>query len=226
MRQHERPISDAQREANRANAQHSTGPRTDAGRAKVSVNAVRTALTGCIVLLPSDNAELYRAHIIEFADEFKPVGLLERHLVQSLADLHWRLNRIPGLEHAIYTKGRVQFEDMYPNLPNAERIQLIELEISEVYEKQLRNLRLHESRLSRRREKQMVELRALQQERKTKESAEEKEAAKEEPIHTQTAAAGASAAPNGFEFSNPVPTTATAAAPTEAPPEIALETAA
>ncbi|MBV9034055.1 MAG: hypothetical protein JO182_06140, partial [Acidobacteriaceae bacterium] len=83
--------------ANRANAQLSTGPRTDAGKAKSSLNAVKTGLTGRTVLLPNDEVAAYEAHIERFRKEFQPVGDQETHLVQSLADTQWRLDRIPNL---------------------------------------------------------------------------------------------------------------------------------
>src|SRR3982750_764502 len=92
--------------ANRANARRSTGPRTAAGKAKSSLNAVKTGLTGCTVLLPSEDAALYRAHVERFHEELEPVGTLETHLVQSLADTQWRLDRIPGLESGILALGR------------------------------------------------------------------------------------------------------------------------
>src|SRR5882757_3801626 len=47
--------SEACLEANRANAQLSTGPRSENGKAKSSLNAVKTALTGSTVLLPADD---------------------------------------------------------------------------------------------------------------------------------------------------------------------------
>ena len=47
--------------ANRANAQLSTGPTSLAGKAKSSLNAVKTGLTGRTVLLPTEDAVLYEA---------------------------------------------------------------------------------------------------------------------------------------------------------------------
>jgi hypothetical protein len=221
------PISDARAEANRANAQHSTGPRTAAGRAKVSLNAVKTGLTGCTVVLPSEDAELYRTHIAGYEKELQPVGIQECHLVQSLADLRWRLNRIPGLEIAIYSYGRAEFADMFADSPEPERAFLIELHISNAYEKQLRNLHLHENRLSRRREKELAELRALQQERKAKEAREKEEAAKATKPQPTAPAKTATAGPqNGFEFSNPPATPASPTTPEVETPEIATKTAA
>jgi hypothetical protein len=53
----ESKISEAQLAANnRANAQLSTGPRTEAGKRIASLKAVKTALAGRTVLLPTDDA--------------------------------------------------------------------------------------------------------------------------------------------------------------------------
>ena len=57
------PISDARLDANRANAQHSTGPCTDEGKAISSMNAVKTGLTGRTVLLTADDAVIYQQHL-------------------------------------------------------------------------------------------------------------------------------------------------------------------
>ncbi len=56
-------ISDARLAANRANAQLSTGPNTAEGKAKSSLNAVKTGLTGRTVVLPTDDAQAYSQHV-------------------------------------------------------------------------------------------------------------------------------------------------------------------
>jgi hypothetical protein len=163
-------ISEARLAANRANAHLSTGPTTPEGKTKVSLNAVKTALTGATVLLPTDDAAEYQCHIARYEQEFKPVGLEESELVQSLADISWRLRRIPALEMAIYAQGRIEFASHFEDQEDpAIRRSLIELHTHLVYERQLRNLQLQESRLVRRREKESAELRRLQQERAQKE---------------------------------------------------------
>jgi len=50
----ETKISERRLAANRANAQLSTGPRTEEGKAVSSLNAVKTGLCGRIVLVPSE----------------------------------------------------------------------------------------------------------------------------------------------------------------------------
>jgi hypothetical protein len=187
-------ITPVRLEANRANAQLSTGPRTEEGKAKVSLNAVKTALTGCTVLLPSDDADQYRTHIAAYEKDFQPVGPEESALVQSLADIRWRLDRIPGLGMAFYVRGRMEFAAMFEAHPEQERAALSDLQTFPVYEKQLKNLQLQESRPARRREKELAELHALQQERKAKEAEQTKAA---------NAQAKTAASVNSFEFSNP-----------------------
>ncbi|HEY3454240.1 MAG TPA: hypothetical protein VGK64_06515 [Bryobacteraceae bacterium] len=157
--------SEARLLANRANAQLSTGPRSEEGRAKSSLNAVKTALTGRTVLLPSDDTAEYERHLAAYAEEFAPVGLLETNLVQSIADTDWRLRRIPALESALFAKGRIEFAELFSEQELAARPHLIDAHTFITYEKQIRNLQLQEARLARRREKEIAELRKLQAER-------------------------------------------------------------
>jgi hypothetical protein len=76
--------SNAQISANRANAQLSTGPTSEAGKSKSSKNAVTTGLTGRTVLLPTEDAALYEAHCLEFLERHQPADEAEKALVQSL----------------------------------------------------------------------------------------------------------------------------------------------
>jgi len=159
----------AQIAANQKNAQLSTGPSSASGKAKSSLNAVKSGLTGRTVLLPGEDAAEYQRHLAAFTDEFQPAGLRECELVQSIADTWWRLRRIPALEMALFAKGRIEFANLFEEEDLAARPHLIDAHTFLVYEKQIRNLQIQEARLARRREKEMAELRALQQQRKEKE---------------------------------------------------------
>ena len=164
----------------------STGPRTEEGKAKSAMNAVKTALTGRTVLLPSDDAAEYQLHLAAYLEEFAPVGLLESNLVQSIADTDWRLRRIPALESALFAKGRIEFAELFEEQDLAARPHLIDAHTFLAYEKQIRNLHLQEARLARRRDKEIAELRRLQAER----------------IQKQTNDKPPASANNGFVFSN------------------------
>lgn len=194
------PISAAQLAANRANAQLSRGPTSPEGKDKSSLNAVKTALTGRTVLLPTDDAAAYEQHLRAYQDDFRPVGARECDLVQSIADTAWRLKRIPCLEAAVFAQGHIEFAEAFTNHAPELRASMIELQTYLKYEKQLRNLQLQESRLTRRREKELAELHRLQQERRSA----EQEAL--ELVANRYLAAQASGQPfnltaNGFVFS-------------------------
>jgi hypothetical protein len=162
--------SPAQLAANRENAQKSTGPTSEEGKARIRFNAVTTGLTGRTVCLPTDDAALYQSLITSYEKLFQPVGPEEAGLVQSLADIRWRLDRIPGLHMALLNKGRFELIEQAPPLAN-DPSGLLDIQVMLRYEKQFRNLELQEARLARRRDKETAELRRLQQERKANEAA-------------------------------------------------------
>ena len=166
----ESTTSEARLAANRANAQHSTGPRTEEGKAKVSLNAVKTGLTGRTVLLSSEEAAPYQALILEYEKALQPVGVEERALVQSILDCRWRLDRIPGLEMALVNLIRNEWVDRDPIYNDPSRCIVTEMEIRRKHEKEFRNLQIQENRLARRREKEMAELLRLQKERKAQQA--------------------------------------------------------
>ena len=151
--------------ANRANALHSTGPRTDPGKARLPSTPSKPASPAAPFCSPLEDAAEYERHLAAFRDEYQPVGLRECELVQSIADTCWRLARIPCLEMAIFAKGRIEFANLFDEHELAARPHLIDAHTFLVYEKQIRNLQLQEARLVRRREKETAELRKLQAER-------------------------------------------------------------
>jgi hypothetical protein len=168
--------SDAQVNANRANAQLSTGPKTPEGKTKSSLNAVKTGLTGRTVLLPGDDAAAYQKHVQRFFDEYQPFGDAEHLLTQSLADTEWRLLRIPSLEMGVYALGRLEFAAKFEQEEPAVRASLIEAQTFLTYQKQLNNLSIQEARLRKQREKDLAELQRSQRERKEREAKQMKQA--------------------------------------------------
>jgi hypothetical protein len=161
-----RSTSPAQCRANRENAQKSTGPRSTEAREKSSRNALKTGLTGNTVLLPTDDPELYRAHVQHHHDELCPAGQLETQLVQRIADAQWRLNRIPTLEANLYKYGRFQFASLFESEPDPEdRAALIQAHTRLTFQKEFSNLSIQENRIRRGYEKDLNELKALQSQR-------------------------------------------------------------
>src|SRR5579883_1594762 len=82
--------------------------------------------------------------------------------------LDGRLRRIPGLISGTLALARIRNTELFEEHPAELRPLLIEARIEEIAERQLRNLRLQESRLLRQREKAIAELKELQAERRKK----------------------------------------------------------
>jgi hypothetical protein len=163
--------SQAQIAANQANAQLSTGATTAEGKAKSSMNALKTGLTGHTVLLPTDDAALYEAKLLQHLEGMKPVGEKETALVQALTDTEWRLARIPGLEYGIYALARIEFAHKFDDQPEEHRSVLIHSYTYLAYQRQFNNLSIQEARLNRQLLKIINELHGLQQRREQQEQA-------------------------------------------------------
>jgi hypothetical protein len=160
------PIPEQRVRANRANALLSTGPRTDSGKQRSSLNALRHGLTAASAVLPSEDQAAYDAHRRGFFDEYKPATPTETQLTQELADTAWRLNRIPSLEAALL--------DRAANPPTEQA--RIDFDIVDAH-RALATLGLHYQRLSRQFQKAVDHLREIQSERRREQEREIKRAA-------------------------------------------------
>jgi len=153
---------------NRANSQHSTGPKTQAGKSRSSLNALRHGLTGQIVVMPTEDLAAYQLHLQSFTDEYHPHGATESHLVQALADTSWRLNRVAALETNLLTLGVTHIAPI-PDAPQQIQDAMSIVASLESQSKALANLSMHSQRLSRQFERTVAQLRDLQETRRAKE---------------------------------------------------------
>ena len=141
--------------SNRANSAHSTGPRTESGKQRSSLNALSHGLTARTAVLPTEDPDAYQRHIQQFLDEYMPATPTETQLVHEIANTAWRLNRIPFLEAELLSQN-----------PNPQSLI-----------PQLATLGLHGSRLSRQFQKALDQLRYIQDERRRLERRQLTEAA-------------------------------------------------
>ena len=95
-------ISQKQLDANRRNAQLSTGPRTPEGRAAVRSNALRHGLTAKTAVLDSENPDHFQEMLDAFEAEYQPAGPTEELLVQQIVMSAWRLQRLRAVETATF----------------------------------------------------------------------------------------------------------------------------
>jgi hypothetical protein len=125
-------------EANRRNAQKSTGPRTKQGKELSRFNGVKHGMTATFDILPGEDAEAYGARLDAFMADLKPRDAFERELVERIVRASWLLDRVelahlvrlteiileaaggetpPGGAHPqlagldAYTAARIAFED-------------------------------------------------------------------------------------------------------------------
>ena len=89
-------------EANRRNAQLSTGPVTEEGKRRSRQNAVRHGLTAETVIDALEDAEDYAAFEMAVTADYDAPSAVERELVLRLASLLWRLRRTTAIENGLF----------------------------------------------------------------------------------------------------------------------------
>jgi hypothetical protein len=168
---------------NKANAQHSTGPRTAAGKQRSSLNAWRHGLTGHTIVLPSEDQSAYQRHSQTFLDEYRPKGATETQLVQSLLDSSWQLNRAAAIETNLFSLGITEMEDrIRANHAEAEAALAMALAYRE-HNRAFANISTYRQRLARQFERTLVLLRKIQAERRKNEERQLDDAAKILKMH-------------------------------------------
>ncbi len=103
--------TEKQIEANRLNAQKSTGPRTDSGKSKSRLNAVKHGLTGHLPVMTDDERQAHDTFITGIVDSLKPADAVERQLARSVADGYWRINRVSAMENNFFASEACNQED-------------------------------------------------------------------------------------------------------------------
>jgi hypothetical protein len=163
----ESKISEAKLEANRANAQLSTGPATPEGKKQSAKNAWRHGMTGQVALMPHEDAVEFNRFTKAIVADFHPEGAIENQLAQSIAEDFWRLNRGRAWETNTLAIG---FFDGTENRIDADHPQINDaMTQALVFEKQAGNfgkIALYETRLNRNIAKNEERLKLRQAERR------------------------------------------------------------
>ena len=128
---------------------------------------LKHGLTGRIYLLTQADQSAYDALSSGLRESLAPEGAMETELAQAIADDRWRLNRAATFESSIFAEGAEKFAQS----PEATGEPELDAAFAQgrTWLAEARNLNLltlYESRIQRRFEKNMTELRRLQAERK------------------------------------------------------------
>ena len=152
-------------EANRRNAQKSTGPKTPEGKALASQNASTHGLTasraGSRVVIANEDREAYEHFRKDMLDEYCPVGAVEYILTERIIGLAWRLRRSERMQtevvETLISKSKPGGEKPDPDMPLG-RISIDDFSDTRIIER----LSIYEHRLERALFKTERELKRLQ----------------------------------------------------------------
>jgi len=81
-------------EANRRNAQKSTGPKTPEGKAAVSMNSLRHGLRARTVVLPGEDLQEFQQLCDDLEVEWQPQSRSEQFYLEQMAVYQWKLVRL------------------------------------------------------------------------------------------------------------------------------------
>jgi hypothetical protein len=90
-------------EANRQNAQKSTGPRTVEGKIRARCNALKHGATAQIPVLPGEDPAVFHTRVDAYEADLKPQGMLEADLVERMALMSTQFDRTMCAEGARIT---------------------------------------------------------------------------------------------------------------------------
>ena len=95
-------ISEKQHQANRQNAQHSTGPTSQEGRDAIRYNAITFGLRTRATVLQSENVADYYQLYNELVAEWQPQTRTEHCHVETMVTSLWLLARVARSEQQVY----------------------------------------------------------------------------------------------------------------------------
>jgi hypothetical protein len=101
--------TDKQTEANRLNAQKSTGPRSVEGKAASSQNALKSGIDAQSQIIRGEDPIALAALTNEYLVEYQPRFASERSLVDILIDTEWLLRRLRKAEAQLWNH---QFDEL------------------------------------------------------------------------------------------------------------------
>ena len=113
------------RVANRRNAGLSTGPKTAAGKAAASKNALKHGILSRQVVLPDEDPGEFEDFRRRLTEDLKPTGELETVFAERIMLGAWRLRRVVRLEAAVIRAQESElqaFPDLATRMAAASRV--------------------------------------------------------------------------------------------------------
>lgn len=148
----------AQLDANRQNAQKSTGPKTEEGKTTVAQNALKHGLTAAAPVIAGEDLAAYEQFRRQLSAELLPKGPMESMLAERVIELSWRLKRAGRLQVGTYDALTADQTDGNSATLSLGRIAINDFSSGKVLDRLL----MHECRIERSLYKTMLELQRLQ----------------------------------------------------------------
>jgi hypothetical protein len=151
--------------ASRQNGAHSKGPVTPEGRLKASLNAMTHGLTAETVCLSIEDKSAYKLVQQALTDHFQPASEAEVLLLEEASAATWKIRRAASIQTTQYQILLATDTNATPeNCPAYIRLAVAEQGLADY--KSFENVRRHEDRLTRQRDRLLNQLRKLQKERR------------------------------------------------------------
>src|SRR5271154_1140163 len=154
------------------NSNQSTGPRTQEGKQRSALNALRHGLTGRTIVMPYEDMDQYHIFCKRLFQSLAPETPLEEQYAQTWCDTQWRLNRARSLEDAMLALGHAEAAGEIETEHAQVHAVLTAARVFRDDSRSFLNLSLYEQRLQRTLEKSLRDLKALQAERRAHRQAE------------------------------------------------------
>jgi hypothetical protein len=98
----EQPVKKTRAEINRENAQKSTGPKTDEGKAASSKNAFKHGIYSDEVVIPGEDVVRYEELLADLRGEHEPATPSKEILVNEMAQHYWHIRHWRKMETQMY----------------------------------------------------------------------------------------------------------------------------
>ena len=159
-------------ESTRNAASPKASGRTQEGKARSAMNALRHGLTARVVVLPTEDMDAYQAFAKEIVDSLDAQTPVERQFAQTVADNQWRINRIRSIEDGMLGMGHFEAAGNF-DCPSSEiHSAMTAARAFRNDSKSFVNLSIYEQRLHRSMKESLRQLRELQTERREKNKTE------------------------------------------------------
>ncbi|MGA8028611.1 MAG: hypothetical protein WB992_15820 [Bryobacteraceae bacterium] len=100
-------VSQTRAEINRANSQHSTGPRSPEGKLASSLNSLKHGLASGEIIIPGEDPAAFDALLHDLLEEHQPANPTEELLVKEMAQSYWLTQRALRFQNRCFTENGV-----------------------------------------------------------------------------------------------------------------------